>query len=133
MKKIFFLIPLFLFGQNMPPMPPMPPVMDLPTDKHKEKKRPNTKVKNSLPKECQIIPPMLIFMPPPLENDLIKCKNALFMPKKELAEKKLKTKVISIKAVDGFIEVYEIKTKNSIIYCNKDLSKCFEVKRWIKK
>ena len=87
MKKSILLLPFILFAQNMPSMPPMPPMMNIPaqkTDKNSNpKKRPNTSIKNKLPKECQIIPPMLIFMPPPLQKDLSKCKNVLFKPTKE--------------------------------------------------
>ena len=137
MKKLILLLPFILFAQNMPSMPPMPPMMNIPaqkTDKNSNpKKRPNTSIKNKLPKECQIIPPMLIFMPPPLQKDLSKCKNALFKPTKEKVYKILKLKAKKIEAVSGFTGLYKITTKKNIIYCNKDLNKCFEVKKWIKK
>ena len=136
MKKVILLLPFMLFAQNMPPMPPMPPMMNMSTqksDKSKPKKRPNTSIKNKLPKECQIIPPMLIFMPPPLQKDLSKCKNTLFKPTKEKVYKTLKLKAKKIEAISGFTGLYKITTKKNIIYCNKDLNKCFEVKKWIKK
>jgi len=135
MKKLVLIFPFLLLAQNTPPMPPMPPMMAMPSQKQpaKAKKRPDSKVKNTLPKECQIIPPMLIFMPPPLENDLNKCKNAMFKPTKEKVLKTLKIKPKKIEAVEGFTGVYKITADKKILYCNKDLSKCFEVKRWIKK
>ena len=44
-----------------------------------------------------------------------------------------KLKAKKIEAVSGFTGLYKITTKKNIIYCNKDLNKCFEVKKWIKK
>jgi hypothetical protein len=88
-----------------------------------------------VPKECEIIPPMLIFMPPPLQEDLRKCKNKLFMPniktaKKEFSKKyKKNIKIEKISIVDGFDELYEIKTNKGNFYCNKDVSKCFKVSK----
>jgi hypothetical protein len=85
-----------------------------------------------MPKECEIIPPMLIFMPPPLQEDLRKCKNKLFMPGVEKAKKgffkkfkNIKIKKISI--VKGFNELYEIETNKGRFYCNKDVTKCFRI------
>jgi len=133
MKKIVALLPMFLLANNLM-MPPMPPSMNLNEHpKHQLKSRPDTKKKNVFPKECQTVPPMLIFMPPPLEKDLSTCKNKLFMPKKEIAQKKLKLKIKKIEIVNGFNELYKITTDKKTIYCNKDLTKCLEVKKWIKK
>jgi len=131
MKKLILILPIFLLANGLM-MPPMPPNVNLNNKKHKVKPRSN-KNKNSLPKECEIIPPMLIFMPPPLESDLRKCKNKLFMPKIKFAQKKLKLKIKKIEIVNGFNEVYKIVTSKKILYCNKDLTKCFEVKKWIRK
>jgi hypothetical protein len=140
MKKILFILPFFLFAENIP-MPPMPPALPLNqnndvkvqknNNKNKNEKR-NTKVK--MPKECSIIPPTLIFMPPPLEADLRKCKNKLFMPtinlaKKELSKKYKNIKIEKISVVDGFDELYAIKTNKGVFYCNKDVRKCFRVCR----
>jgi hypothetical protein len=87
-----------------------------------------------MPKECEIIPPMLIFMPPPLQEDLRKCKNKLFMPTVDLAKKALSKKYKNIKIkkisiVEGFDELYEIKTDKGNFYCNKSVTKCFRVCR----
>jgi len=130
MKKFILCLPLFLFASEvtMPPMPPMPPNIKL-----TKKNKPQKKEKNVLPKECRIIPPMIIFLPPPLEVDLRKCKNRLFMPQVKDVEKKLKVKVKKIEIVDGFSELYKIVTNKKVLFCNKDLTKCFEVKKWIKK
>jgi hypothetical protein len=130
MKKFLILLPLLLFAQNLP-MPPMPPALPLDNTKAKTSKK-SKHTENKMPKECQIIPPMLIFMPPPLEADLTKCKNKLFMPGVEKAKKgffkkfkNIKIKKISI--VEGFNELYEIKTNKGKFYCNKDVTKCFKV------
>jgi hypothetical protein len=129
MKKIFcFLLPFLLFAQNVP-MPPMPPAF---TSNKNESVKTSKKVKNKLPKECSIIPPMLIFMPPPLEEDLRKCKNKLFMPSVDVAKKELSKKYKNIEIndvfiVEGFDEVYEIKTNKGNFYCNKTVTKCFKV------
>ena len=109
MKKIVIFLFSILFA-----MPPSPP--PIPT---------------KMPKECEKIPAMLLFMPPPLEVDLNKCKNLLNLPSKNLVNRKFKN-VISIKPVEGFSMLYEIKTKNKTFYCNKDLSKCFIIDKWIK-
>lgn len=126
MKKILYFLPFILFANQSIPMPPMPPAMNL------EKKHTNKKnnVKKSMPKECEMIPPMLIFLPPPLEESLRKCKNELFKPtiikaKKVFSKKKLK--VISVNIVSGFNELYKIETNKGNFYCNKNLSKCFKV------
>jgi len=128
MKKLLFLIPLILFSQNQIQMPPMPPAMNI----EKQNTKPQKNTKNDMPKECKIIPPMLIFMPPPLEEDLIKCKNKLFLPNKDVAQNKLSKKYKNIKIeaisiVEGFNEVYEIKTNKGTFYCNKNVTKCFKV------
>jgi len=128
MKNIFLFIPLILFANQTIPMPPMPP--SLPVNNNTKIKHKKIEKKPSLPKECSIIPPMLIFMPPPLEADLTKCKNKLFMPKIEYAKKifsKKHLKVKSVSIVNGFIEVYKISTNKGNYYCNKNLSKCFKV------
>ena len=131
MKKILAFLPFVLFANEAVPMPPMPPVMNLSSNKKTVVKK-STKVKNKLPDECKVIPPMLIFMPPPLENDLTKCKNKMFKPKLSYAKKifaKKHLKVKSVNTVEGFSELYEIKTNKSSFYCNKNLSKCFKVSK----
>ena len=125
MKKLFFLsIFTFLFSTELMMPPPIPSI-----NKTQQKRVKNN---NLMPKECSTIPPMLIILPPPLEKDLIKCKNEYFKPSKEFVFKKLKIRPKEIKAVDGFENLYEIKYNKNTIYCNKNLSKCFEVKKWLK-
>jgi len=126
MKKVLIFLPLFLLA-NSSMMPPMMPSVA------KSKKVDSSKKtkKTTFPKECQALPPMLIFMPPPLEESLESCKNKLNTPKREVVKKKFKS-VVSIKEVKGFSMLYEITTKKNRFYCNKDLSKCFEVKKLVK-
>jgi len=114
-----------LIAQNTPPMPPMAGA--------------NNPIKNAdklkLPKECSTVPPMIIFLPPPLEEAYYQCKNSLYLPKKEDAETKLskllneKIKITSIDVVNGFTELYGIEivdSKNIVrsYYCNRFLTKC---------
>ena len=127
MKKFLYFLPFILFANQSIPMPPMPPAMNF----DKTKKHIKNNKKNTLPKECETIPPMIIFLPPPLEDALNKCKNKLLEPKLEFAKKvfaKKKLKVKSVNIVEGFSELYEVKTNKGNFYCNKDLSKCFKVK-----
>ena len=138
MKKILLAIcyTSLVWSQNLT-MPPMPPSIPMIQQKsHTTPPRPNTTKKQpTMPQECSIIPPMLIFMPPPLEADLARCKDKLYLPKKEQAYKRLqqilkqKIKIYSIKPVKGFIEVYAIKTDKGMYYCNKDVNRCFQVKQ----
>jgi len=138
MRKLLLFLPMLLLAKDMsvPLMPPMPPMMNFEKEKKKEMQpRPKKDEKKSkMPKECEIIPPMLIFMPPPLEKDLIKCKNKFYFPKKDTAQKKLskllgkKVQIKSIDIVEGFEGVYKIVTNKEVYYCNKNLNKCFRIK-----
>ena len=126
MKKLLAFVPFILFANQAIPMPPMPPAMNL----EKSKKTTKKEKKSTLPKECEMIPPMIVFLPPPLEDALNKCKNKLFEPKLDYANKVFsnkKLKVKSINIVNGFVELYKIDTNKGSFYCNKDLSKCFKV------
>lgn len=111
-----------VFAQNMPPMPGGGGAI---------KGAENLK----LPKECSTVPPMIIFLPPPLEEAYYQCKNSLYLPKKEDAQKSLSKllkeniKVTSIDQVNGFTELYSIEivdSKNIIrsYFCNRFLTKC---------
>ena len=139
MKKLLFLIPFVLFANEAMPMPPMPPAvpvinMNKNTNQQTHKKgKTNIKQKKSkhiMPKECAVIPPMLIFMPPPLQDDLTKCKNRLFLPKLNVAKKVFAKKGLKVKSVSiakGFTQLYQVSTNKGNFYCNKTLNKCFKV------
>ena len=130
MKKLLAFLPLLLLANQAVPMPPMPPAMNLGSSKKAVVKK--SIKSNPMPKECKVIPPMIIFLPPPLENSLIKCKNELFKPKLDYAKKvfaKKHLKVKSVSIVESFNELYKIKTNKGDFYCNKNLSKCFKVSK----
>ena len=137
MKKILLFLPLFIFANEAVPMPPMPPMMNLgatkkETPKKEESKKSAKKTSFKMPKECQTIPPMIILLPPPLEQSLTECKNRLYLPKLDYAKKVFAKKGLKVKSVNfvkGFVELYEVKTDKGVFYCNRNLSKCFEVKK----
>ena len=139
MKRLLCLIPFFLFANEavpmMPPMPPALPGMNMNKSanqkNHKEIKAnmKHKKTKNVMPKECAVIPPMLIFMPPPLQDALTKCKNRLFLPKLNVAKKVFAKKGLKVKSVSiakGFTQLYKVSTNKGEFYCNKTLNKCFK-------
>jgi len=117
-------------------MPPMPPMMANPEKAPQTKPAPKG---SALPQECSGMPPMIIFLPPPMEAELVKCKNALHKPKLDGVSKKLSQlsgKNIKIKSVgiaNGFKELYTVKftmdKEDRMLYCNSDLSSCIEGRR----
>ncbi|MBD3840778.1 MAG: hypothetical protein IE909_02655 [Campylobacterales bacterium] len=104
---------------EMPPMPPM-----IPMESTKSTQQQNV-TKPSMPKSCELIPPMVIFLPPPMEAELVKCKNELFKPKIELVEKNLekllkkRVKVQKIEIVEKFTELYKVTYDSGVILTNK--------------
>ena len=128
MKKNLLLLiaPLALVAANttMPPMPPMIPGIDT-TPK-------SPSASSTLPKSCEIIPPMIYKLPPPLENALTTCKNDMYSPNDDAIKAKFgKTiKDIKVEALKDFSQVYKIQylaeKKTVVKYCNKNLSFCFE-------
>jgi len=103
-------------------MPPMVP--SLGTANNATKPKVNTKTQMS---SCDIIPPMIINLPPPLEDAVTKCKNERGMPKKAFVEqqlsKLLKKKIVvkSIEIVPKFNQLYKITYKGGTILCNKSV------------
>ena len=78
----------FIFADSMPPMPPgFGASATSKTDKRsvKDKKTNDFQKKISEIKGCNSLPPMIIFLPPPMEKDLISCRNEYFKPSKEKA------------------------------------------------
>lgn len=118
----FILSTLSLKALDMPPMPPMVP-MDKNTNIKKQKD-----TKNTQPKSCEMIPPMVIFLPPPMEKQVVKCKNEMFKPKKELVQKQLskllkkKIKVKKIEIVEKFNQLYKVTYDGGEILTNKDVN-----------
>ena len=114
-------------------MPPMPPMMDLNDKNSKKIQKPQSQkkqTKRQLPKECELLPPMVIFLPPPMEKMIAQCKNELYKPK--LNHKNVKklfgknAKVDSIKIVEDFSNLYELKVANNSYICNQNISSCFK-------
>ncbi len=146
MKKRVLLaaFPLLLFAQTTSiPMPPMPPMMQFPPPKSTnttkpQKPEPKKEAKKapSTPKECELLPPMVYMLPPPMEAMLQKCKNALYFPKnKDMITKRLSTlftnpKVLSIEAVDGFERLYKIDVQmganTKSLFCNQYITQCID-------
>jgi len=82
-----------------------------------------------LPKECKTIPPMIIFLPPPMEKELIPCKNSVFLPSLKNVKKKF-PKARKVEIAKGFERVYKITLDHNItIFCNKEISHCIEGKK----
>lgn len=128
MKKILSIsifITITLLAGQMPPMPPMPPSIG-------GKKQPQSKKQVKMPKECELLPPMVIFLPPPMEAQLDSCKNALYKPKKEFAQKQLskilkkKITIKSITILKKFSKLYRIEYNGGTVLCNDKVDACIQ-------
>jgi hypothetical protein len=121
-----------LLSVDMPPMPPMMPSTKAKT-KIKQNKPSAFQTKLEEIEGCSSLPPMIIFLPPPMEKSLIQCRNNYYKPTKKDASKKLsklfhkKIKVTKIKIMSKFREVYKIYIRGQKSkYCNKDLNSCLK-------
>ncbi|MEA3315206.1 MAG: hypothetical protein U9Q30_05065 [Campylobacterota bacterium] len=108
---------------DMPPMmPPMVPNIDV-VENNKSKE-----TKNKKPDSCAMIPPMVLFLPPPMEIELVKCKNKMGLPKKEFAQKQLSKlfkkdiKIEKIEIVEKFNQLYKITYNGGTILTNKSVN-----------
>lgn len=130
MKKLLVLIAIISLNATNVMMPPSIPDIKLPTHTKHKTKKPIDK--------CKLIPPMLINIPPMLEDDLDSCKNKLYLPNKKTATQKLhkllKTKIIikNIKSTEGFSMLYQIITNKGTFYCNRNIDRCILAKKIIK-
>jgi len=129
------LFTVFSLGSEMPPMPPM-------MGSSSKSIKPNNDFQNKMSdiKECSSLPPMIIFLPPPMEKDLISCRNKFYKPTVANAEKALskmidkKVSVSKISLAEGFRELYKIEysykkfilTSKKTSYCNAKLTKCLD-------
>jgi len=124
MKKYLFLaLPIVLISADMPPMPPMIPGIGAPSKTSKNLQ------KSNLPKSCEMIPPMIYKLPPPLEKLLTTCKNDLAKPSIKKATKIFGKQIKDITSLEGFSQVYKVEfisKKEKTLYCNKDLNFCFK-------
>ena len=125
-------------GNSMPPMPPS--FGANPTTAKVSKKSGGNDMQNKLDgiKGCSTLPPMIIFLPPPMEKDLIACRNGYNKPTNKIANEKLskiigkKVKIRKVEIEEGFREVYKItysikgKSKKLYKYCNSAISKCLK-------
>jgi hypothetical protein len=128
MKKLFFILTISSFmvasAIDMPPSIPM-----LQTSQQKSDTNETSKVNS-----CDMIPPMLHMLPPPLQGELDNCVNTKNQPTIQmvteyLQKNKMKYKTLTIKPASDFVRLYEIDLGNKkIIYCNEKVTKCFEVK-----
>ncbi|MBC8238351.1 MAG: hypothetical protein H8E76_09020 [Helicobacteraceae bacterium] len=111
----------FMHATEMPPMPPMPPIFETAKTTSVASQQATT------PSSCQLIPPMVIHLPPPMEKELINCKNELFLPNKALAEKNLSNllkkqiAVEKIEIVPKFNQLYKVTYNGGVILTNKSV------------
>lgn len=125
MKKTILSSLIIFSTLNALEMPPMPPNISLDTSK---KSNSIKKEDKKLPKSCELIPPMVIMLPPPMEKQLNQCKNELFKPKKEFVEKQLKKllkkdiKVKTIESVEKFVQLYKVTYNGGVILTNKEVN-----------
>jgi hypothetical protein len=125
MKKLLF-IALFGITLNAIEMPPAIPMLDLKDNSKKETK------KSKNPKECDMLPPMVVFLPPPMEKMVNECKNKLYVPSKDTAKKGLSkilkkdVKIKSVKLEKDFVQAYEVDIFSEKYICNKTVTKCFK-------
>lgn len=110
---------LSLFAVEMPPMPPgfMNTEVAKAPVKKEQKRVQKRRAKVSFPKECDVIPPMLFMLPPPLKRDLDRCTIELYKPNSEILNSKLskftksKVEILSIKGVESILGLYKIEYK----------------------
>ena len=111
-----------------PPMPPMMPQITPVKNNIDTKQSSKKQQKKAIPKSCELIPPMVIFLPPPMEKELVNCKNNLHKPKKDFVEKQLsklfkkKVKVQKVEIVEKFNQLYKITYSGGVILVNKDVN-----------
>jgi len=104
MKHSFLLLSLSILVLNASSIP-MPPAIGV-----------NAKQHTSKNDTCKLIPPMLVQLPPSLEDDLSKCKNSLYLPQKKSTAKSLQkifkksVKIKKISIAKGFNLLYKIES-----------------------
>jgi len=134
-SSIFLVSSLFAQDNGMPPMPP---VFD---EVKKNKSQENFTRKFVMPKSCKVLPQMIVFLPPPMEEDYNRCKNDLGYPYPEFADHQLKKMIKNpfvikdVSILSDFKEVYKIelteeiskdKSENRVLFCNSSVTKCIK-------
>jgi len=126
-QKSFFILFLGAISLVASQMPPMPPSLNGKKAVHNKSVK-----KAAMPKECELLPPMVIFLPPPMEKQLDSCKNKLYKPSKTFAQKRLskllnkKIVVKSVKIVKKFSKLYKIKYNGGVLLCNDKVDACIK-------
>ena len=135
MKKTILILSTatLLFAQNVQMPPMMPPMIpSVKSDKQNNIKSKDTKKEIKKAGACDMIPPMLHLLPPPLQEALDKCQIEKFFPKEEavkkyLNNKKIKYEKLTITPVKDFIRVYKIDLGNkNFLYCNGMMTNCLQ-------
>ena len=137
MKKLLLLATsigyLYSHSVQMPPM--MPPMIPTSTKSTVKSVNTTSKKDEKIAKKagaCDMIPPMLHLLPPPLQEALDKCQIEKFFPKEEavkkyLNNKKIKYEKLTITPVKDFIRVYKIDLGNkNFLYCNGMMTNCLQ-------
>jgi len=119
-----------LGADNSMLMPPSIPSINLSVKKDTNSTHKKSHTKQKKNNACTLIPPMLVHLPPMLEDSLDACKNGLYLPSKDVAKKRLgkllkrSVEVRSVVAVKGFSMLYKIESNAGIFYCNRDINSC---------
>lgn len=103
-----------------PSTPPMPPSFGVKSDK-------------PYPESCKSLPKMIVFLPPPMEVDFIKCKNDLNMPTVDEAKEALEIKFgkgvdkVAVSLAEGFHQLYKVEfqlnKESKTVFVNGTLTK----------
>ena len=119
----------FVFAaQKSMPMPPMPPGMTKPSkDQTAAAQRHDV---------CAEVPPMIIFLPPPLAKARAECLLQKQKPSHEEVKRRLSQKlksdvsVTKIEGVEGFENLYRIDfyigEMNTTLFCDRQLQHCIQ-------
>ncbi len=116
-KKILLISVAHIALLNALDMPPMPPMIG-------EKKATKKSVHSDLPKSCELLPPMIFRLPPPMAKELTKCNNELNIPKATLVQKQLsiflhrKVKITKIEILKSFNQLYKVTYDGGVILTN---------------
>jgi len=120
MRKIASILLLVSMSSLFAIMPPMPPSF-------------GAGVSKAYPQSCKALPRMLVFLPPPMEIDFIKCKNDLNMPLVSQTTKILIAKFgkgiseVQVSLAKGFYQLYRvdffINKESKTIFVNSSLTK----------
>jgi len=127
MKKIATALVLLSISHLFaaPSRPPMPPMFGSNSAK-------------PYPESCKTLPKMIIFLPPPMEVDFIKCKNDLYMPTVYETQQVLKKRFgkdvqdVTVSLAKGFYQLYrvdfQLNKEKRTVFVNSALTKFIDGK-----